>query len=290
MMSVAAVIVTHNAARWLPALLDSISAQTHPVDHVIVIDDHSTDATDPIARAFGAQIVPAKTNVIGGLARTGQNFEQGALIARREQHELVVLSDHDDTWHPSRVAHQVGLMRAYPQAAVVASDGILIDERGDRIIDDSHGPQLQAPRTLRSAFPVPSTWLTADAPTRFRIALRHSIATGGASMIRPVRLDGALDVPASWLHDRWWSLAATAMDAMIIDDTAVIDYQVRAGQQLGLDRGDQAKGSAHRLATGIAQAPDVMRRIKDLRTGLLPVAADAVQPELTRLRLLRSLL
>lgn len=288
-MSVAAVIVTHNAARWLPALLDSIATQTHPVDRVIVIDDHSVDETDPIARAFGAEIVPAKTSATGGLARTGQNFEQGALIARREQYEFVVLSDHDDIWHSHRVAHQLELMRTHPQAAMLASDGILVDERGDRIIDDSHGPQSQAPRTLRSAFPVPATWKTADPATRFRIALRNSIATGGASMIRPMRLDGAIDVPDGWLHDRWWSLAATAMEAIVIDDTAVIDYRVRAGQQLGLDRGAQAKGVLGRMATGIAKAPDVMRRIDDLRSGLRPVATEAVRPELTWPRLLRSL-
>ena len=288
-MSVAAVIVTHNAARWLPALLDSISAQTRPVDHVIVIDDHSHDETDPIAREFGAEIVVATTNAATGIARTGQNFEQGVLIARREQHELVVLSDHDDIWRPNRVAHQAEAMLARPHAAMIASDGVLVDEHGDRLIDDSHGPQAQAPRTLRDAFPVPAEWKKADPATRFRIALRNSVATGGASMVRPARLGASIDVPEGWLHDRWWSLAATAMDALIVDDEAVIDYRVRTGQQLGLDRGDQAKSTPSRLATGIAKGPDVMRRIKDLRTGLLPVATAAVRPELARPRLLRSL-
>lgn len=288
-MSIAAVIVTHNAAQWLPVLLDSVAAQTQPVDHLIVVDDHSNDETELIAREFGAQIVPATTKAVGGIARTGQNFEQGVLIAQREQHELIVLSDHDDIWHPHRVAHQAQVLGAHPFAAMIASDGVLVDQRGDQLIDDSHGPSRQSRRTLRDAFPVPADWKNADPASRFRMALRGSIATGGASMLRPARFDGAIDVPDGWLHDRWWSLAATAMDAMIVDDEVVIDYRVRAGQQLGLERGDQAKGSLGRLLAGAAKAPEVLRRIKDLREGLAPVAVPSVAAELTRPRLMRSL-
>lgn len=42
---VTALLVTHRGARWLPAVLDGLSAQSRPIDRVLAVDTGSTDET-----------------------------------------------------------------------------------------------------------------------------------------------------------------------------------------------------------------------------------------------------
>ena len=135
---------------------------------------------------------------------------------------------------------------------MVASDGRLVDAGG-----------ASTGETLRDAFPVPEAWNAMSGPDRMRYALRHSIATGGASALRPSAFPD-LTVPGGWLHDRWWSLLATARDGMLMDTNPVIDYRLTETQQVGLDTGAQAGGS--RLAGLLRQGPSGIRRYADLRT------------------------
>lgn len=64
---VSAVVPTFNEERYLPVVLESLAAQTHPVHEVIVADAGSTDRTAELARAAGARIVE------GGLPGAGRN-------------------------------------------------------------------------------------------------------------------------------------------------------------------------------------------------------------------------
>lgn len=49
---------TLNEARYLPALLESLARQTHPVHELIVADAGSTDGTPDLAAQAGARVVP----------------------------------------------------------------------------------------------------------------------------------------------------------------------------------------------------------------------------------------
>ena len=40
---VTALLVSHDGARWLPAVLDGLADQTRPLDHVVAVDTGSTD-------------------------------------------------------------------------------------------------------------------------------------------------------------------------------------------------------------------------------------------------------
>lgn len=68
-----AIIPALNEAAVLPALLDSLSRQTHPPDAVIVADAGSTDGTREVAIAHGARVVD------GGMPGVGRNA--GARVA-----------------------------------------------------------------------------------------------------------------------------------------------------------------------------------------------------------------
>ncbi len=223
--TVGAVIVTHNSRQWLPDLIASIDGQTRPVDARIAIDDFSSDATVKILRDAGWTIEQATSTAVDVTTRIAQNFTQG--LRTVGDIDFCVLGDHDDYWLPDRVDHQIRLLNNHPEAWMVASDGYIMNQT----------------QTLRDTFPVPADWEDWSYQRRFYYVLRHSIATGGASAVRPrVLLDPltmAAPVPHGWLHDRWWSMAATAQDAIVLDGQSVIEYRVQEDQQVGLDPGRQ---------------------------------------------------
>lgn len=275
-MSTAALIVTHDSGKWIEQTLVSVLTQSTPVDTVLVVDDHSSDDTVDLARqVLGEQgrIVQAMSTATDTSTRIAQNFRQG-LVALADV-DVVVLGDHDDIWHRERVAQQVAVLASNPQVLMAAGDGRLVDGSG-----------LPIGGTLRTAFPIPDDWAGASASDRMRMALRRSVATGGASAVRPFVLAQHM-IPAGWLHDRWWSLLATAMEAMLIDDRCVIDYRVSNEQQVGLSRGLQDRSSAGRIGAVVQDLPRTLARLNDVRQ-LRSVATSRTRPELGGLRLLRN--
>lgn len=260
---VAALLVTSNSARWIEATLDSILAQTRAPDAIVVIDDNSIDDTRSIINRFlkgRALVYRATSRAEDTTTRIAHNFRQG--VRACADHAVAVLGDHDDVWHPDRIEHQTRELAHHPSALMLASDGALIDAHGE-------------PRkgSLRDAFPVPACW-NDDAPLdQLRFVLRHSIATGGASALRPAAF-ADVAIPAGWLHDRWWSLVATVLGGMRIDGAHIIDYRVSGTQEVGLGQGRQRDSKFRRAVTAAAEAPMVLGKVRDLHSGLLPYATD----------------
>lgn len=284
---VAAVIVTHNSAQWITKTITSVLQQTQAPVNIVIIDDRSTDDTMKILEQqqglspIPFTIQPASSSARNITTRIASNFVQGVQSAANLGADLVVLGDHDDTWHPDRIARQCALLDQQPQALMVASDGNLV---GSGALGNFGG-------TLRSTFPVPGDWQGLTPVDQLRYTLRHSIATGGASMLRPRHFAGGLDVPKGWLHDRWWSLVAVVRSGMLIDEGIVIDYLVQAGQQVGLSTGSQSKSAAGRLSTAAPNPVQSLRKLGGLHEHLRPLAqSEQLQAQLSWAQLVRSLL
>lgn len=255
MTNVAVVLVTCNSTPGLTETLQSVSGQTQEPTTLIAIDDYSTDHTVQTLRAAGFTVQTSTSTSSDPFTRIAQNFVNGVRLAQQRGADIVVLGDHDDIWHRDRVQRQTDILETHRQVAMVASDGFLIDEHG-----------VALPGSIRGSFPVPDDFHEWTLRHQMRFALRHSIATGGASAIR---LSGLSDwtVPPGWLHDRWWSLVALRQQALLIDDTKVIDYRVGPDQQVGL----ATSGQDHPVAWWSARARHVGRtagRVRDV-AGLL---------------------
>jgi glycosyltransferase involved in cell wall biosynthesis len=277
MSRIAAVLVTSNSARWLEPTLASILAQARQPDEIVIIDDRSTDDTRAIIGHLAgsqARVVPALSTAPDLSTRIAANFRQGLQEVR--DCDIAVLGDHDDIWHADRIAHQSEALEVWSDVTMLASDGRLIDMFGNVV-----------PGSLRSAFPVPSDFNDLPPAQQMKAVIRRSMATGGASAVRPAAFADE-PIPAGWLHDRWWSLVATAREEMRLDDTAVIDYRISPGQEVGLDRGHQARSPLDRLKAGAGQVGTTVSRIRDLQQLAQSAAADTA-PELRGARLLRNL-
>ena len=220
-------LVTHNSQKFLEDTLASIDSQTTPADIRIAVDDHSTDATRSLLTAHGFIVQLATSPATDPTTRIAQNFHHALRLAVAEGADLVVLGDHDDLWNRNRIEHQCGVLQESPTIAMLASDGFLIDEHGAAV-----------PGTIRGTFPIPEDFNEQPLRARLAYATRHSVATGGASALRPAQLSD-WSIPPGWLHDRWWSLASLRAGKFLADSTPVIDYRLSADQEVGLDAAQQ---------------------------------------------------
>ncbi len=89
--AVGVVLVTHNSVAWIDRVWNSITSQDHPLVHVVVIDDESTDGTRSRVAALSAacsdqniafDLVSSTTTARDATTRIAQNFCQGVLRLR----------------------------------------------------------------------------------------------------------------------------------------------------------------------------------------------------------------
>jgi GT2 family glycosyltransferase len=99
---VSVIMPTYQRARYLPASVRSVVAQTHSKLELLVVDDGSTDATDEVLGEFDdARIRVIRLDHTGSPARArnvGLAAAKGAYVA---------FLDSDDVWLPSKLALQV---------------------------------------------------------------------------------------------------------------------------------------------------------------------------------------
>ncbi len=93
-MTVCAVVVTYNRRDLLEECLAALAAQTRPADHVLVVDNASTDGTPGLVRErYADQVELVVLSENGGGAG---GFHEGLRLAHAAGHEWIWLMD-DDT-------------------------------------------------------------------------------------------------------------------------------------------------------------------------------------------------
>ena len=127
---VSVVIPAYNACLTLAQTLDSVLAQTYPNIEIIVVDDGSTDATAEVLKTFGEKVrsIHQKNTGLPGARNAGCKSARG---------EFIALMDADDLCMPERIATQVGVMLAIPEAVLCSTDFSAFSESG--LVARSHG-------------------------------------------------------------------------------------------------------------------------------------------------------
>jgi glycosyltransferase involved in cell wall biosynthesis len=125
------IIPAYNAAKYLPAAIESVIAQTYEHWRIILVDDGSCDETADIGSHY-AVLLDQKLRYIRQ-RNAGLSAARNTAI-RHGSAELLALLDADDVWMPSRLeqsvkafigAPHVGL--AYGYIARIDMDGAVID-------------------------------------------------------------------------------------------------------------------------------------------------------------------
>ena len=124
-------IPNFNGERWLPGVLDSVAAQTHPATEVVVVDDGSTDGSLALLAARHPEVRVLALGRNGGFARAAN----AGLAAARAS--AVALVNTDVVLDPRWLEHALGALAAAPGAASVATkmldlaDPTLLYDAGD---------------------------------------------------------------------------------------------------------------------------------------------------------------
>jgi glycosyltransferase involved in cell wall biosynthesis len=105
-----------NVAPFLAEAIESVEAQTYSNWELLLCDDGATDGSSDIAREY-AQRDPARIKhlVHEGAAHQGASAARN-LGLRHARGDLIALLDGDDVWLPGKLAEQVEILRAHPEA------------------------------------------------------------------------------------------------------------------------------------------------------------------------------
>lgn len=125
--SVSVVIPTYNRARFLPAAIASIRAQTWPCAEIVVVDDGSTDDTAEVLTTLGEGIVHLRQQNAGPAAARNRGI-------REARGDLIAFLDTDDRWCPRKIERQVELLRRHASVALVSADMAIEDEHGSALV------------------------------------------------------------------------------------------------------------------------------------------------------------
>lgn len=218
-MRISVAMATCNGEKHLREQMQSIAAQTHPPDELIVSDDASSDKTLAVIREF-TQSVPFPVVVIENATRLGVvgNFSNAIL---RCTGEWIALSDQDDVWLPDKLA----LLHAEcddPEVGLVFSDVILCDQSGN---------PTGATQWVRLGFnPAARNRFNKDP---FDTLLKFNVVTGMSMMIRASLRESVLPIPDGWIHDEWIALIASALGDIRFIDRPLAHYRQHTAQQIG---------------------------------------------------------
>jgi glycosyltransferase involved in cell wall biosynthesis len=124
-MKISALIPTYNRLPFLTRAIDSVLAQTVPVDEIIVVDDGSSDGTaGSILSRYGSSVrVVTQANMgVSGARKRAVDEASG---------EWIAFLDSDDEWLPERNAvFQKAIAQVTPHVALIFGETRIVTDEG----------------------------------------------------------------------------------------------------------------------------------------------------------------
>jgi len=101
---VSVLICAYNAERFMEATLRSVMAQTYGSLEILVLDNASSDGTREILEGLKGE--EPRLKLYGGKKNLGAYGGLNYLLDRATG-TYIAIQDHDDIWHPDKIARQV---------------------------------------------------------------------------------------------------------------------------------------------------------------------------------------
>lgn len=241
-IAVDVVLPTFNSAAFLPEQLDSILSQKVPL-RILIRDDHSTDQTMAIVRAYQAQHgnISVLDDHDGRLGVVG-NVQR--LLTATEA-DFVLLCDADDIWRPHKAARLIDALVGHSTPALAHSDA--------RVIDASGQPLASSLWHLQHS--------QAEGDRLGALLLRNTV-TGCTAGVNRALLDVALPLPPQVImHDWWLALMAAATGTIVRVPESLVDYRQHSTNVVG------AHGLTLARVLSIAAAPGATHQHLDRTYG-----------------------
>lgn len=230
MSKICIVLATYNGAKYLPAMLDSLVAQSRPVDVMIVVDDGSNDNSCEVLEQYGGRL---PLQIFRSEKNQGHQaaFSRALTIAQQQLtgDDMIALADQDDVWLPQKLemlANALDETVDGQKLDLVFGDAQVVNGEGELIADSwrklSSIPEHLSLRALCTGF---------------------SNVTGCLSMFRASLLDVVLPIPQDvYVHDQWITLCASSRNGYRAISEPVLQYRIHGDNAIGL--GDKCTWSA----------------------------------------------
>jgi glycosyltransferase involved in cell wall biosynthesis len=125
-VKVSALIPTYNRRSFIFRAIDSVTAQTEPVDEIIVVDDGSTDGTpEAIEDHYGSRVKVIRQENMGVSGARRRSIDEA-------QGEWMAFLDSDDEWLPTRNAEFLKAISSLPsRVGIVFGNTRFVTDQGD---------------------------------------------------------------------------------------------------------------------------------------------------------------
>ena len=225
--SISIAMCTCNGALYLAKQLESIMAQCHLPDEIVIIDDASDDGTPDILKKY-ARKFKSLYHVYYNKKRIGSTRNFVKAICRC-QGDIIVLCDQDDVWVPEKLVRIKHHFDQNPHLGYVFSDALLVDEKL-RSKQKTLWEHFQFDEKLRKKF-------REGYLKQVEILLKREYITGATLAINCHLKPFILSIPDHWIHDAWMVLLISALGypGDFIEEQ-LVHYRIHPQQQIGLGK------------------------------------------------------
>lgn len=240
-MRVSVVIPAYRAERTIRRAVDSVLAQTHPADEIIVIDDGSPDnLAEVVERTYGGRVILIRQP-------NGKTAKARNAGLDRATGDFVAFLDADDYWEPTKLEKQLAVFERHPEVGMVAG----------QFFEQMPGEERVAPARQKGDVVLLDRVVRTSGPGAFRLAT--VIWTGTVIIRRDVmateRFGSGLE-PAED-RDYWVRIAAKCPSYLLSEPlaTAVLEEGSISRSNIARDcRSMLAVVRRHRAMLGVRAA------------------------------------
>ena len=226
-MKISVAFIVYNGAQYMRTQLDSILAQTHKVDEIIVCDDASSDNTKEILEEYKNKhpnlfFIHYNTGNIGPT----KNIEKAIQSCTGE---LILLADQDDYWEAHKVEAIIKYFEQNPTMNGVFTNGSLINSYGE--LDNKYAlwDAMSFPyKTIKSKNELNNN-------LKLYINTVENCVTGATLAIRNnlAFLKQPFPIIKNLVHDRWLAINLAETNSLGILEDKLIRYRIHSAQAIG---------------------------------------------------------
>jgi len=222
-MKISAAFIVYNGANYMRTQLDSILAQRHKVDEIIVVEDASLDNTKEILAEY-VNKYPSLFSIYYNTENCG-SYRSIDKAIKACTGDLILLADHDDFWENNKVERILKYFEENPNMEGLMTNGFLIDAEGE----------INTNYFLWDSMSFPFKNVTNNNELKKYINTVENCATGATMAIKnhlPI-LKNDFPFIKNMVHDRWLAINLAEKNTLGILDEKLIRYRLHPTQETG---------------------------------------------------------
>ena len=226
-MKISVAFIVYNGSQYLRTQLDSILAQTHKVNEIIVCDDASSDNAIGILEEYKNKhpnlfFIHFNKQNIGPT----KNIEKAIQACRGE---LIILADQDDYWETNKVETIIKWFEQNPTMNGVFTNGSLMNSKGE--LDNKYA------LWDAMSFPYKTIKNNKEINNNLKLYINtvENSVTGATLAIRNnlVFLQKPFPNIKNLVHDRWLAINLAENNSLGVLEDKLIRYRIHSQQAIG---------------------------------------------------------